>query len=673
MQTAQSTARQLASDIASQLLEVEIYDDDFIQELPRDIISKITGKPFKKLYGNCPKKKLRSLRCALTLQQNKPISDLPLDDNLNLLASSLDLPKHCIPLLKLCVLTTLNEGLYKLFDEHIQHWVSDVEVLVAESLNISVDELLDAIQLVATTSLFKQSEPNLFYLLVMPYALAVNLIEKPAKIYSDFLEGLYYKPTPTKLSLNDYPHIELQYVSEFLKHAVRANAVGVNILLYGESGTGKTELTKVLSKYAKANLVAVKASGGNKFRPADELTDGRNTAHLRLQHYGLMNGLFESDSNCCFLIDEVDDVFTEYLDGVKVSKEKLHSLLGSNTCVSFWITNNVEMLPDSVIRRMSYVLEIPTPPKHIKAEILSTSLKGLRVSTLFKNQLATIPDLTPAHVVNASSIARALNLKGKKAEECIEHHIDQCLSACGLQTSVTSYKPEMDFDSRFINLSGSHTKIEHVIDTVTNFTGARCLLLGAAGTGKSALVHHIAETLEKELITIKPSDVLSKYVGEAEQNIAQLFKQASECDAIIFLDEVDSVLTSRDITSELHQKQIVNQILIELDRTEQTVFAATNYSKNLDNAILRRFDFKLNFEYLTTKQVLTLYEESFGHFSTSIKEKLTKLYYLSSGDFAIAVRRNCMSKNPLSDSKNLEILTQENNRKIPSKTIGFVN
>lgn len=673
MQTAHSYARYLASSITSHLLEVEIYDDDFIQELPRDIISKITGKPFKKLYGNCPKKKLKSLISALTLKQNKPITDLPLDDNLNLLATSLNLPKHCIPLLKLCVLTTLNEGLYKLFDEHIQHWVSDVEILVAESLNISVDELLDAIQLVANTSLFKQSEPTLFYLLIMPYALAVNLIEKPAKAYSDFLEGLYYKPIPTKLTLNDYPHIELQYVSEYLRHAVRTNAVGINILLYGESGTGKTELTKVLSKYAKANLVAVKASGGNKFCPADELTDGRNTAHLRLQHYGLMNGLFESDSNCCFLIDEVDDVFTEYLDGVKVSKDKLHTLLENNSSPSFWITNHVEMLPDSVIRRMSYVLEVPTPPKHIKAEILSTPLKGLRVSTHFKNELANIPDLAPAHVVNASNIAKALHLTGKKAEECIYHHIEQCLSACGLQTSVTSYKPEMDFDPRFINLSGSHTKIESIIDTVKNFTGARCLLLGSAGTGKSALVHHIADTLEQELITIKPSDVLSKYVGEAEQNIANLFKQAHDSNAVIFLDEVDSVLTSRDIVSQQHERQLVNQILVELDRTEQTVFAATNYAQNLDGALLRRFDFKLSLEYLTTKQVLTLYEENFGKYSTTIKNKLAELKHLTPGDFAIVSRRNRMSKKPLSDSKNLEILTIENNRKIQSKAIGFVN
>ena len=196
----------------------------------------------------------------------------------------------------------------------------------------------------------------------------------------------------------------------------------------------------------------------------------------------------------------------------------------------------------------------------------------------------------------------------------------------------------------------------------------------AAGTGKSALVHHIAETLEQELITIKPSDVLSKYVGEAEQNIARLFKQASDNDAVIFLDEVDSILTARSELNNQHERVLVNELLLQLERCEQTVFMASNVAENrLDKALARRIDFKLNFEYLSSKQVLTLYEENFGKCSTSIKEKLTKLTNLAPGDFTVIARQRRMSKKPLNDSNNLEILTEENNRKTPSKAIGFVN
>ncbi|GAA6203866.1 ATP-binding protein [Thalassotalea sp. SU-HH00458] len=673
MKTVESNARYIASTITKKVFDVEVFDAEFIQELPRDIISRITGKRFKKLYGNCPQKKLSAFKTALSMVNIDESLTVSFDHNLQILTEKLELPETCKQVLKLCAVTTINEGLYAFFEEHLRHWVSDVDIVIAETLALTVDELTCAVQLISNTSLFEQGDKSIFGLLLMPYALANNLMKEKATSYNDLLDGLYYQIPTTSLTLNDYPHLELSYISKYLKHAISHKTVGVNILLYGSVGTGKTSLSQVLSRYAKASLIAVKAAGENLYRNIDEINTDSNIAHLRLQHFRLMQKLFKPDKFSCLLIDEAEDIFAESYTNQRVSKDRLHSVLHCNELPTFWITNHVDLIPESVIRRFSYVLSVGVPPQNIKAEILSKPLTGLRLSSEYKNSLADMPDLAPAHVVNASSIARALHLTGKKAEECINHHIDQCLSACGLQTSVTSYKPEMDFDSRFINLSGSHTKIEHVIDTVNNFTGARCLLLGAAGTGKSALVHHIAETLEQELITIKPSDVLSKYVGEAEQNIAKLFKQAHDSDAIIFLDEVDSVLTSRDIVSQQHERQLVNQILVELDRTEQTVFAATNYAKNLDGALLRRFDFKLNFEYLTTKQVLTLYEENFGSFSTTIKEKLAKLTCLSPGDFAIVSRRNRMSNKPLSDSKNLDILNQENNRKLPSKAIGFVN
>ena len=673
MQTVESNARYIASTIASRMLDLNAFDDGFIEDVPRDIISRITGKRFKKVYGNCPQKKLSAFKSSLSMVKVDKSLTASFDHNLQLLVEKLELPETCKQILKLCAVATINEGLFAFFDEHLRHWVSDVDIVIAETLGLKVDELTCAVQLISNTSLFEQRDKSIFGLLLMPYALANNLMKQKATSYHDLLDGLYYQIPTTSLTLNDYPHLELSYISEYLKYAVDNKTVGVNILLYGSVGTGKTSLSQVLSRYAKANLIAVKAAGGNLYQYTDEINSEQNVAHLRLQHYRLMQKLFKPNKFSCLLLDEAEDIFSAYANGVKVSKDRLHSTLVTNALPCVWITNHIDCIPQSAIRRFSYVLNVDVPPKHIKAEILAAPLKGLWLSQEYKNGLANIPDLAPAHVVNASNIAKALHLTGKNAEQCINHHIEECLSACGLPTSVTSYKPEMEFDPRFINLSGSHTKIENVIDTVTNFTGARCLLLGPAGTGKSALVHHIADTLSQELITIKPSDVLSKYVGEAEQNIARFFKQASHNDAIIFLDEVDSVLTSRDIVSQQHERQLVNQILVELDRTEQTVFAATNYAKNLDNALLRRFDFKLNFEYLSQKQVLTLYEEKFGKCSTTIKEKLAKLTCLTSGDFAIAVRRDCMSKKPLSDSKNLDILTTENNRKHQSKAIGFVN
>ncbi|MCL1067454.1 AAA family ATPase [Shewanella olleyana] len=672
MQTVESHARYIASTVALEILDINVFDDDFMQDLPRDIISRITGKRFKKLYRDCPQKKLAAFQQSLSSVKVDTALTLTFEHNLQLLVNKLELPVQCKAVLKLCAVTTINEGLYALFDEHLRHWVSDVDIIIAEALNLKVDELSYAVQLISNTSLFEQSDRSIFGLLLMPYVLAKNLMSHKAKSYHDLLNGLYYQLQPTSLTLNDYPHIESQFVSQFLNQAVKHKTTGVNILLYGSAGTGKTSFSQALSRYTKSNLIAVKAVGENLFHGVDEISSERNIAHLRLQHYRLMQKLFTQNESSCLLLDEVEDIFSEYTNGLKVSKDRLHATLETNALPCIWITNHIDCLPESVIRRFSYVLHIGVPPKHIKAQILAKPLKGLRLSQGYKNGLANLPDLTPAHVVNASNVARALNLTGKDAEQCLDHHIEECLSACGRQISITCYQPEMDFNPNFINLAGTHSTVEQVINTVSQFNGSRSLLLGSAGTGKSAFVHYIAEQTEHALMIIKPSDVLSKYVGEAEQNIARLFRQAKNEDSIIFLDEVDSVLTSRETLSQQHERQLVNQILIELDQCEQTVFAATNFSGNLDTALLRRFDFKLTFQYLSAKQSIALYGDLFGKPPAEINHGLKQLSYLSLGDFAIAARRNRMSKKPLTDKRNLEILIQENNRKKPNQPIGFI-
>lgn len=673
MQTVESNARYIASTIAAKMLDINVFDDGFIEDVPRDIISRITGKRFKKVYGNCPQKKLSAFKSSLSMVKVDESLTASFDHNLQLLIENLELPETCKQVLKLCAVATINEGLFAFFDEHLRHWVSDVDIVIAETLGLKVDELTCAVQLISNTSLFEQRDKSIFGLLLMPYALANNLMKQKAKSYHDLLNGLYYQIPTTSLTLNNYPHIELSYISEYLKHAVQNKTVGVNILLYGSAGTGKTSLSQVLSRYAKANLIAVKAAGENLYRYTDEINSELSPANLRLQHYRLMQKLFKPDKFSCLLIDEAEDIFSSYANGVKISKDRLHTTLSTNALPCVWITNHIDCIPQSAIRRFSYVLNVDVPPKHIKAEILAAPLTGLWISQEYKNELANIPDLAPAHVVNASNIAKALHLTGKNAEHCINHHIEECLSACGFPQCITSYKPEMEFDPRFINLSGSHTKIEDIIDTVTNFEGARCLLTGFSGTGKTALVHHIAEELNKEVITLKCSDILGKFVGESEKNVAEAFTYVAKHNCILLLDEVDSLLTDRAILSNQFEKQLVNELLQQIQESQSMIFAATNYAQNLDSALLRRFDFKLNFEYLTAKQVLTLYEENFGKCSITIKNKLATLKHLTPGDFAIASRRNRMSKKPLCDSKNLDILTTENNRKHQSKAIGFVN
>ena len=124
------------------------------------------------------------------------------------------------------------------------------------------------------------------------------------------------------------------------------------------------------------------------------------------------------------------------------------------------------------------------------------------------------------------------------------------------------------------------------------------LLYGPPGTGKTLLAKAVANESNANFISIKGPEVLSKWVGESEKAIRELFKKAKQvAPTIIFLDEIDSIAPRRGQYSGSHvTESVVNQILTSIDGLESmegvVVLGATNKPDILDSALLRpgRFD-----------------------------------------------------------------------------------
>ena len=102
------------------------------------------------------------------------------------------------------------------------------------------------------------------------------------------------------------------------------------------------------------------------------------------------------------------------------------------------------------------------------------------------------------------------------------------MAASGIDLNQMHYKPELKFDHTNINLKGSFSNLNDITNALNNHHGARTLLFGPAGTGKTAFVNHVCHEAGFELISVQASDILSKWVGESEQNIKNLFIQATE-------------------------------------------------------------------------------------------------------------------------------------------------
>jgi transitional endoplasmic reticulum ATPase len=123
--------------------------------------------------------------------------------------------------------------------------------------------------------------------------------------------------------------------------------------------------------------------------------------------------------------------------------------------------------------------------------------------------------------------------------------------------------------------------------------GGGILLYGPPGTGKTLLARAVAGEVDAAFYAIKPSEIMSKWVGEAENNISDLFAEARTHErAVIFMDEVEALVPRRGSSGSTVMARVVPQILAELDGFDNKggallFIGATNEPWSLDEAILR--------------------------------------------------------------------------------------
>ncbi len=200
------------------------------------------------------------------------------------------------------------------------------------------------------------------------------------------------------------------------------------------------------------------------------------------------------------------------------------------------------------------------------------------------------------------------------------------------------------------------------------------LLAGPPGSGKSCFVRHLAHQIGAPLIEARGSDLISSLVGQTERNLAERFKEASRKHAVLFLDEIDSLLWSRAAATHAWEASAVNELLGQLERASCIVIGATNYADRLDAAVARRFTFKVSLDYLTDTGKELLFRRFFK-LGLNAKQctRLASIPNLCPGDFRTAREGLFYVKDKPTADDFLEALAKESDAKGVKKSarIGF--
>jgi SpoVK/Ycf46/Vps4 family AAA+-type ATPase len=265
------------------------------------------------------------------------------------------------------------------------------------------------------------------------------------------------------------------------------------------------------------------------------------------------------------------------------------------------------------------------------------------VSEAFVAKLTGRKGLTPAQIRTAVRFAGLAQARDLSVESLIERQLrnaDQALGnrpeGAGERRSVTTYDLDMlNVETRF--------EVPRIVQALKARGHGTLCFYGAPGTGKTALAEHIAKALDRPLLVKQASDLMSKFVGETEQNMAAMFREAENEKAVLLLDEADSFLQDRRGAQRTYEVTEVNEMLQGMERFNGIFVCTTNLLERLDQAALRRFTFKIRFKPLTGEQREKMFvtEALGGDASLLLPEaaaRLARLEQLCPGDFA-AVKR----------------------------------
>jgi ATPase family associated with various cellular activities (AAA) len=130
--------------------------------------------------------------------------------------------------------------------------------------------------------------------------------------------------------------------------------------------------------------------------------------------------------------------------------------------------------------------------------------------------------------------------------------------------------------------------------------GIKALFAGESGTGKTLAAQVLAHELGLDLYRIDLATVVSKYIGETEKNLNEVFDAAEGSNAILFFDEADALFGRRSEVRDAHDRYANIEVAYLLQKMEAypgAVILATNLRQNLDEAFLRRLDFVVDFPF----------------------------------------------------------------------------
>ena len=428
---------------------------------------------------------------------------------------------------------------------------------------------------------------------------------------------------------------EVQKIREMvelpMRHPELFDKIGVEapkgVLLYGPPGTGKTLLAKAVAGETNAHFISLSGP------------------EIMGKHYGeseeRIREIFtqaEENSPSIIFIDEIDSIAPKR-DEVSGELEKrivsqlltlMDGMKSRGKVVVIAATNRPDSIDPALRRpgRFDREVEIGIPDDEGRFDILSIHTRGMPIDkkvnlkqisktthgfvgadlevlskeAAMRSLRRILPEIDLDEDKISSEILQKIEITSDDFREALKEVRPSALREVQVQIPDVSWDDVGGLDELKDELREAvewPIKHKEAYDYVNVETPKGVLLHGPPGTGKTLIAKALAKMTESNFISIKGPELLSKWVGESEKGVREIFRKARQvAPCIIFLDEVDALVPRRGSgNSDSHvTENIVSQILTEIDGLEELnnvlIIGATNRLDIVDPALLRpgRFD-----------------------------------------------------------------------------------
>lgn len=498
--------------------------------------------------------------------------------------------------------------------------------LTCSKSNLRNMGLINSVRRFATTTLVEVSTPLL---------LAINSKDLDVITSELFKKRRKSRYKPEQFSVS-------QMEKEFIYSVLKGNKA---VLISGDPGIGKTEFAYGVAEHLGKVLVEL-----NSDTSSFSYSHVGSQPHDKLIMVRIASNLIQKDKEV-LLIDEADALLQSAggmygFSGGEGSYDKaaLNSLLEEIHIPTIWITNSIERIPSSSLRRFAYVYNFPHPDMNVRSRMLKEKFISLK-NNLFTELIQNISmryDLTPSameRMVNVTRGAAEENQGNKTLSVFVENYLESASKGPlkhdfrKLPSVSESFNP---------NLCSTSVPLDKIISLIkgksVNSKPVRILFEGSPGGGKTQFSLYIAAVIGREAVLKKPSDLLSPFLGSTEENIKTMFREAELSRSVLILDEADSLFIDRSSAQRSWELSQASEFLQGIQNFKGILIACTNRFENLDPAIRRRFHQRVTFGALSKNLIEKVLKHLFPDtiFSNRQIDMLKNTSSLMMSDFANA-------------------------------------